>query len=221
MSSSCTIQRELYSSGFPINRYHPPFLSIRPHLPPSTFPFSLTRGLTSIPGTHFQSNERIYTSKRPHQTETNLPWNPCPAISYRPNQRRDTKAKTSYSETQDDLRGRSSGVKGRQRRRGRGAVADGGGSCVQFLSGVENVTTTRPPEILNYKSLSRFARTTSTLRLRVHVEDLVLCRRIRVMLDSRALCPLTTVSFRLPNRGNELILMSRLDLCYNYCSRFL
>lgn len=34
------------------------------------------------------------------------------------------------------------------------------------------------------------------------------------MLDSRALCPLTTVSFRLPNRGNELILMSRLDLCY-------
>lgn len=75
------------------------------------------------------------------------------------------------------------------------------------------MTTTRPPEILNYKSLSRFTRT-ATLRLRVHVEDLVLCRRIRVMLDSRALCPLTTVSFRLPNRGNELILMRRLNLRY-------
>ncbi|KAL2740459.1 hypothetical protein V1478_000600 [Vespula squamosa] len=30
--------------------------------------------------THFQSNERIYTSKRPHQIETNLSWNPKTVI---------------------------------------------------------------------------------------------------------------------------------------------
>ena len=122
-SSSCMFQRKLYSSGFPINRYHPPFLSIRSHPPPSTFPFSLTRGLTSIPGTHFQSNERIYTSKRPHQTETNLPWNPCPAISCRPNQQRDkseNQLQRKLARSSRTEQWRSSGVKGRPRKGGGG-----------------------------------------------------------------------------------------------------
>lgn len=66
-----------------------------------------------MPRAHvFQSNERVYTSKRPHQTETNLPWNPDSVILATTRKGRGTNA------SHDCVRVFSLGLRARIRKRG-------------------------------------------------------------------------------------------------------
>lgn len=80
---------------------------------PSPFRKETVSFSSVMPRAHvFQSNERVYTSKRPHQTETNLPWNPDSVILATTRKGRGTNA------SHDCVRVFSLGLRARIRKRG-------------------------------------------------------------------------------------------------------